>query len=105
MGARNLFIFAGAIILTGLTACFPLLSGKGELVHVEHNREAVRHCRYAGTVSGTSSVGLNREQKTGNAMNEVKNKAARLGADTVLIISMDSMFEGPLVRGEAYDCR
>ncbi|MBI4682513.1 MAG: acyl-CoA dehydrogenase family protein [Nitrospirae bacterium] len=51
-----------------------------------------------------SSLGLSENQKIEFAINEVRNKAASLRANTVLIVSTDSMFKGTAVRGSAYDC-
>jgi hypothetical protein len=92
------------MVLAGISGCFPLLSSKGSLVHIERDREMIRKCAPLGTVSGTSSLGLSKNQKTEQALNEVRNRAALMGADTVFIVSMDSMFEGTVVRGNAYDC-
>ena len=104
MKAGNIFIFLIIIILTGLTGCLPYLSKKAGSVHVEDNPKIFRYCKLKGTVRGSASVGLTGAHKVEIALNEIKRKAALLGADTVLIVSKESMFEKTAITGRAYDC-
>ncbi len=104
MTVRSVFILLSITVLIGLQGCSQLFLSEGKFVHVEHNNEMIKDCKYISTVSGTSSFGLSENQKIEYAFNEVRNKAALLGANTVLIVSMDSMFKGTAVRGNAYDC-
>ena len=104
MTFKSVLILLNVIVMAGLLGCFPLLSGKGSLVHVERDSGMIENCKFVGTVKGKSSMGWSKARKTENALNEVRNKAALLGANTVLMVSMDSMFKGAAVRGKAYDC-
>lgn len=90
--------------VAGLSSCHHMLSNSGALVLVVRDSDMVKGCKLMGSVSGASSLGLNEEQKNEHAFNEIRNKTALLGANTVMIVSMDSMFEGTVVRGNAYDC-
>lgn len=87
-----------------LSGCITLLSGRGALVRIEENSGTVAGCKYMGTVRGTSPAGLSTDLKKENSLNNIRNNAALLGANTVLITSKDSMFDETVVYGRAYHC-
>lgn len=101
-GRMFLLLFIAAAI--GLAGCVTFLSNKGERVRLEENSAAVTNCKYMGTVRGTSPAGLLKDLKKENALNEIRNNAALLGADTVVITSKDSMFDETVLHGRAYRC-
>lgn len=104
MNVRGVFILLCFAAAAGLLSCHHMLSTSGALVLIVRNSDMVQGCKLMGSVSGASSLGLSEDQKNEHAFNEVRNKAALLGANTVLIVSMDSMFQETVIRGKAYDC-
>ena len=103
MVRRILILLSGAVFII-FTGCVTLLSNSGALVRFEENSEMMTNCKYMGTVRGTSPAGLIKDLKKENALNEVRNNAALLGANTVVIISSESMFDETVVHGKAYHC-
>jgi hypothetical protein len=101
MSVRNVLIIGVSIILFG---CLSFFSKEGDLVRVVEDKATVMNCKLKGTVTGTSKIGLNEAHKSKMALKDLRNKAAVLGADTVLIVSTDSMFEGIVIKAVAYDC-
>jgi hypothetical protein len=97
----KLLSFAVFIVFTG---CVTLLSNSGALVRFEENSGMLTNCKYMGTEKGTSPAGMIKDLKKENALNEIRNNAALLGANTVVIISKDSMFDETVVHGKAYHC-
>jgi len=104
MNIRCVFILLSIAVFIGSTGCVTLLSGRGALVRFEENSGIVMNCKYLGTVRGTSPAGLSRDLKKENALNDIRNNAALLGANTVIIISKDSMFDETVIMGKAYHC-
>jgi hypothetical protein len=103
MVRRKLILLSVAVLIV-FTGCITLLSNSGALVRFEENSEMLTHCKYMGTVRGTSPAGLIKDLKKENALNEIRNNAALLGANAVVIISKDSMFDETVVHGKAYHC-
>ncbi len=105
ISARDIgIIFIACIFLSGLQGCLPQFSKKGALIRVERDDEMLRNCRLMGTVKGASRTGWSASQKTEKALNELRSRAALLGANTVFIVSRDSMFKETVITGKAYDC-
>jgi len=105
MKVRQVMIpFIAGIVLFSLHGCLPMFSNQGALVRVERNSAMIRGCRLMGTVRGTSSIGWSASQKAERALHELRNRAALIGANAVVIVSRDSMFKGTVLRGKAYDC-
>jgi hypothetical protein len=104
MNIRGVFILISIAVFIGSTGCVTLLSNRGALVRSVENSGTVANCKYMGTVRGTSPAGLSKDLKQENALNDVRNNAALLGANTVVIISKDSMFDETVIMGKAYHC-
>ncbi|GBD95730.1 MAG TPA: DUF4156 domain-containing protein [Nitrospirae bacterium] len=104
MKAKNIFMFLIVMLLTGLLGCVPYLSKRSAGVQIEDNTKIFKNCKLKGTVKGSASVGLTKAHKVEIAIDEIKSKAALLGADTVLIVSKESMFKETVITGRAYDC-
>ena len=104
MTNRYLLIIISIAMIAGMSACSHLLTKKGTLVRIETDSSKIRNCKSLGTVKGTASVGLSKSQKREAALREMRNEAGLLGANSVFIISTDSMFEGTVITGTAYDC-
>jgi hypothetical protein len=102
--ARKIFILLCMAAFIGFTGCITFLSKSGSLVRFEEKSGALTDCKYMGAVRGTSPAGLINDLKKENALNEIRNNAALLGANTVVITSKDSMFDETVVHGKAYHC-
>jgi hypothetical protein len=101
--ANGFFAIALLMLLPG---CATQLSSRAAMVRVVNAREEVRGYKFLGTVTGSSLMtGVMQQAGFESAMNEVLEKAARLGATHVYI---DPKYESSYwttsehVRGEAY---
>jgi uncharacterized protein YbjQ (UPF0145 family) len=61
-------------------------------------------CKFIGTVTGSNSMGSSTAQDADGAMNQLRNKAAAMGANAVKIINIDSNSEVTTAVAEALDC-
>jgi len=104
MTAGRTFILLSIAASVLFAGCITFLSNRGALVRLEKNSEMVANCKYMGTVRGTSPAGLINDLKKENALNDLRNNAARLGANTVVITSKESMFDETVIHGRAYRC-
>jgi uncharacterized protein YbjQ (UPF0145 family) len=97
-----------AISLLVLTSCVTTtLTPEGAKVRVTSNQEAVHGCVLIGEVKGADhmnggTMGQGAAQET--AMRELKNRAAAMGADTVLMITSTTNTSGSVQLGEGYRC-
>ena len=96
------FLFTAA-----LSGCATTLSNKGALVRVTSQSEAVKVCKYLGQVSSSSSWGGFAATGVGfeSAMNELKNKAADMGANVLLTQVISNTMGGTKMIGDAYYCQ
>jgi|SRR5215831_12428157 len=107
---NSLSRFVLAITLLALmSGCATTLSPRAAMVRVVNNREEVRGYKFLGTVTGSSVMtGVMKEAGFESALNEILEKAARLGATHVYI---DPKYEAHYwatsqhVRGETYRAR
>jgi len=97
-------ILIGISVCILFTGCVTFLSGRGALVRIEENSGMLTNCKLIGSVRGTSPAGLNMDLKKENALNDLRNNAALLGANTIVITSKDSMFDETVFHGKAYHC-
>lgn len=78
---------------------------QGAKVRITANPEAIRTCTLLGEVRGETMwggmIGGTAEE---HAVNELKNRAAAMGANTVLMVTSSAGFTGSVQRGEAYRC-
>lgn len=80
----------------------------GQAVRITSNPEIVRGCAFLGEVVGKDRMNgglLGQGAAEENATRRVKNTAAEMGADTVLISTSTTGFSGSTIRGEAYRCK
>jgi len=88
------------------TSCVSM-TPEGAKVRVTANPEAVHGCTLIGEVKGAEHMwggvagqGIAED----HAMTELKNRAAAMGADTVLMVTSSTNTSGSVQRGEAYRC-
>jgi len=87
-----------------LAGCTTKLTPEAEAVRVTQDTAAVRDCTRLGEVKGGdnwNSAGRAQE----NAYRRIKNEAAKLGANTVLLLTATSHNNATQLRGEAFTCR
>lgn len=89
-----------------LSSCATALSNKGAIVRVTSQSEQVKTCKYLGQVSSSSSWGGFAATGIGfeSAMNELKNKAADMGANILLTQVISNTMGGTRMVGDAYYC-
>ncbi len=94
--------FAAALVLA---ACATPLSDRAAKVRIVHSTEEVKGYTFLGQVVGSSAMtGVMRHQGMENAVNEVLDKAAAMGATHVLMPDKKASYWtfSENVRGEAY---
>ena len=113
MNTMNAILIAAAILIIAAAAgCSQFLAHTssqfptraGSHVRLEQNENMIAGCKPRGSLIGKGTLGVTNAQKLDAALNEIKNAASLRGADTVLIVSMDTMYPGTVIRGVAYDC-
>jgi hypothetical protein len=83
------------------------LTPTGEKVRVTSNPETVRGCTFLGAVKGADHMNggiAGQGAAEENANRRLRNAAASMGADTVLIVTATTGMGGSTVRGEGYRC-
>ncbi len=96
-----------------LSGCVTGVSHRGSLVSMVDDLSKVKECKFIGIVVGRGSLlSGTATQSTEGGINDVRNKAAKLGADTILIdnIKHQSGVDQVIgvqskVVGKAYKCR
>ena len=61
-------------------------------------------CEYLGFVSGTGPMGWTTAHDAEGAMNEVQSEAARLGANAIRVVNIDSNVATTVIVADAYKC-
>jgi Domain of unknown function (DUF4156) len=100
----NLFLVFVVIFCSG---CATTLSNKGALVRVTNQSEEVQNCKHLGQITSSSSWGGFAATGVGfeSAMNELKNKAAAMGANVLLTQLISNTMGGTRMIGDAYYCK
>ena len=62
-------------------------------------------CKFITTVTGSGSVGWTTAHDAEGAMNEVRNDAAKAGANAIRIVNISSSAETTVVVAEALNCK
>lgn len=91
------------ILILGISCiagCTTSLSYQGEKVRIIEGNEGYQ-TKFLGTVSGFDTLGISTGAESENALNEVRNKAAALGANAIKIIHMQTTIQGTSVTAEA----
>jgi hypothetical protein len=89
-----------------LAACVSLTPA-GEKVRITANPDVVRNCTLIGEVKGADHMNgglMGQGIAENHAVIELKNRAAAMGADTVMMVTGSTGFSGSVQRGEAYRC-
>ncbi len=86
-----------------LAGCATALTPQGSSVRLVDN-QANYQCVFVASVAGSNSMGNSTAHDAEGAMNQVRNKAANLGANAVRVINVSTTVEVTTVVGEALDC-
>jgi uncharacterized protein YbjQ (UPF0145 family) len=94
------FIFI-VILLSGCATALTEQGAKVRLVQTqsEHN------CSFVATVTGSNSMGNSTAHDAEGAMNQLRNKAANLGANAVRVINVSTTEAVTTTVGEALNCQ
>ena len=96
------------VFVTILAGCVTTrLTPTGRNVRVTSNPEAVHGCTFLGAVKGADHMNggiVGQGAAEENANRRLRNAAALMGADTVLLVTATTGMGGSTVRGEAYRC-
>lgn len=95
-------------VLLALSACVVPLSTAGRQIRVVDDQKKST-CSFLGIVTGSNSTGLTGSDDMDGALNEVRNKASALGANSIRLIQVQT--QGNVWQGgaayataEAYMC-
>jgi uncharacterized protein YbjQ (UPF0145 family) len=91
------------ILIISIQGCAARLTSEGMRVRLVESQVA-HNCVFVGTVTGSNSMGNTTAQDADGALNELRNKAARLGANAVRVISISSSAIVTTTVGEALIC-
>lgn len=86
-----------------LAGCAASLTTGGSQIRLV-DKQSDYKCKFVGTVAGSNSMGNTTAHDAEGAMNELRNKAAKLGANSVRVINIDSSVLVTTVVGEALIC-
>ena len=101
MKNQYILVFGMVMILFG---CSTMLSTQGGQVRVISDKETIANCKFINTVSGFHTMSWTTGGESENAMNEARNRAAEMGANTMRILHMQSTNVGTSVKAEALNC-
>ena len=99
---RILLIIITILVLNGCTEAPIKLSPEGSQLRIVNEKNVDCCCKNKGIVTASrvyewSTVAIENE----SALNEVRNKAAALGANAIKIVHMQTTFQGTSVTAEA----
>jgi Domain of unknown function (DUF4156) len=105
---RQVHALTIALGALALSACHNVqLTPQAEAVRVLRDASQVSRCRFVDDVESSDRLSgglINREKAEENAYKILKQKTAKLGANTVLISSSTSGYQGAGMKGKAYAC-
>lgn len=93
----------GIVTIIGLTACATQLTAQGNSVAIV-DRQADYGCKFVGTVTGSNMMGNTMAHDAEGALNQLRNKAAALGANAIRILNVNSDSAGTAASAEALIC-
>ena len=95
---RKSLLLMPAILTLG---CAAELTIEGSSVQIVDDKSS---CEFLGTVTGYNQGGSNMAHNTEGAMNDLRNKAAQMGANAVKMIDVETVPQGTTALGEALNC-
>lgn len=95
--------FSPCLLAFILTGCATALTQEGASVRLVDDHSDYQ-CVFVASVTGSNSMGNTTAHDAEGAMNQVRNKAADLGANAVRVVNVSSTIEVTTVVGEALNC-
>lgn len=86
-----------------LSGCVIQLKPEGKNVRIVEDK-AAHQCRFIEVVTGSGSWGASTAHDAEGAMNELRNRAAKVGGNAIKIVNLDSDIFTTAVVAEALDC-
>lgn len=96
-----------AVLLVAAACVTTKLTPEGERVRVTSNAEAAKGCRLIGDIDASDRMNggaMGQMAAEENTQRRLKNKAAEMGANLVLLTTSTTGTSGSRARGEAYSC-
>jgi hypothetical protein len=93
------YLVASLIIVGG---CATQLTTEGSSVRLVDDKD---NCEYRGIVAGSNALGVSTADDAEGAMNDLRNKAAAIGANAVYIMNIDSDIDSTTAVAEALICK
>lgn len=84
-----------------MMGCAVQLTNVGSSVQIVDDKSG---CKFLGTVTGYNSMGTSAAHDAEGAMNDLRNKAAEMGANAVKMIDVETTIEATTAIGEALSC-
>lgn len=108
MRPHHAVISSSLLLAVALGGCVHVqVTPKAESVRLTSNAEEVQGCQLVGHVEGRDRLNggiLGQRAAEENAQRALRNNAARMGANTVLVVSGTTGMTGSRQQGEAYAC-
>lgn len=96
------FVAIAAVLMLG--ACATALTPRGNNVRVVDS-QSTHNCTFVGTVTGSNTMGNTMADDAEGALNEMRNKAAEMGANAIRVLNVNSRMAGTAASAEALTCR
>ena len=97
---KNLFLCCALQLIVGCTTTLTL---EGQTVRIVEDKNKY-NCDFIGTATGFDTLGATSGHESENALNELRNKAVKLGANAIKIINLQTTFQGTTATGETLKC-
>ncbi|MBT8124701.1 MAG: DUF4156 domain-containing protein [Gammaproteobacteria bacterium] len=101
MYLNRLFLLMTVLTIWG---CATPLTEQGSRVRLVQSQSDF-NCNFVGTVTGSNSMGNSTAHDAEGAMNQLRNKAANLGANAVRVINVSTTEAVTTTVGEALSCQ
>lgn len=97
-------LFFIPVFLVALQSCSTPLTAIGSTVRVVDNKDHHK-CKFVSVVSGFDTLGATTGHEAENTLNEIRNKAAKLNANGIKIMHMETTFQGTSATAEVLRCK
>ena len=92
------------IIAYFITGCVVKPTPESKAIRIV-DKQTDYKCKFITTVTGSGSMGWTTAHDAEGAMNEVRNDAAKSGANAIRIININSDMDTTVVIAEALECK
>lgn len=92
------------VLLSILISCTTQLTEKGKSVTIVPIEEKINNCKNLGPVTGSNAMANTNAEDAEAALNEMRNKAAELGANTIFLTKTETSIMATTSVGIAYYC-